>query len=627
MATQFIALRRYSRGSPAKLQPQPSPAQLLRFALTGTTCSGSGDNLDSKLDARLISQFQKQWLSPKRLKNVDDASQSLPTNLTLPTLTKRDGLSRLQADVELFINSEKAGVKLLNTIQPLQDALSQCQTKVEREDLIVTVNGLLARLRRLGVKDTSQLLLLGMSYAAESFLPDSLAHYIRLYSSGGYGRLPQPVAVGLVKSLSSGLERGSWEFPPVDESPMLNVVAGSEDERTSAATLHSLLDLSNIRENELVPNYMLLLGELKGEQVVSELWPKIQAELEAGPNAVVTDGVIASIEAFLKLDNPDCALTIAQQASKYIDLNEQLSLATWKSLLEYDSQGRLRTLVTPKTTASMLQHDIQSLELILGATWVGEGNAHHLHLHDMKQYLGADVANDIYGSNYDHSNFTSSINFVRQIWAATQTDGCARSQVGLSMIADLLDEYEGIEIPLRVKLQDDSGLLDYTWFPCCSSLEFNGNLPSKRRVMDQPLDTASLGLINVRIDGNGAPIRSLGDVRLMQLGYIGVRASQASNDDGISEDPPERWRSTGHIVAWDRRSGELVILWTGKGSGALNPGLVKPMPPPELPFIFGTVKLDETETPLLSQCDNIGALNNEQSYWVDVDLSRDLISL
>ncbi|KAF3483625.1 uncharacterized protein GIQ15_02949 [Arthroderma uncinatum] len=624
-ATQFSTLRRYPRNSSAKHQLQPSPAQLLRFALTGTTCSGNGDNLDTRLDERLTLQFQKNWL-PRRSKAIDTASQSLPNNLALPKFTKGDGLSRLRADIETFVNSEKAGIKLLSQIQPLQNAFSQCQTKVEREDLIATVNGLLARLRRLGVKDTHQLLILGMSYAAENFSSDSLAHYVRQYSREGYGLLPQPVGVALVKSLSNGLERRSWEDPTTDKSKMLSVVAGSDDERSGAETLRSLLDISNIRENELVPKYLLLLSELKGEQAVSELWPKIQAELEAGPNTVVTGAAIASIEAFLKLDNPERALTVAQQCSKHIDLNEHLSVKTWKALLEYDSQGLLRTLVDPKTTISMLQHDLRSLELVLGATWIKEGDGHHLHPYGIGHSLGTNKPDSAYESNSESSKFTSGVSLARQIQAATQVDGCSRSRMGLTMISDLLNEHEGIEIPLRIKTLDNSELLDYAWFPCCSPLEFAGNLPSTGRDMYQPLSTASLGLISVRVDGNGIPVRSLGDVRLMQLGYIGVRASRSCNDSDISEEPTERWRNTGHIVALDRQSGELVILWAGEGSGVINPGLVKPAPPPELPYIFGNVTLDASETLVLSQRDNIGALNHEQSYWVDVDSGSDIIS-
>ncbi|KAM5439681.1 hypothetical protein MferCBS31731_004438 [Microsporum ferrugineum] len=626
-SSQFVALRRYSRGSPAKTKSQPSQAQLLRFALTGTTCSGNGDKLDKKLDERLISQFQNSWI-PKRSKTIDTISQSLPTNVALPGFTKGDGVSRLQADIETFINSKEAGIKLLSSIEPLQNALNQCQTRVEREDILATVNGLLARLRRLRVKDTSQLLLLGMSYAAESFSPDSLAHYVQQYSIGGYGLLPQPIGFNLINSLLNGLERRSWEDPNIDRSAMLRVVAGLEDERTTTETLHPLLGISHIRDNKLVPKYIRLLGELKGKQIVSELWYKIEGELEAGQNAVVIEGAIASIRAFLKLDTPCRALLAAQKSSKYIDLNEHLPIKSWKTLLEHDSQGLLRSVVAPRTTATMLQRDLSSLEFILGATWVNGEVGRHIHPHGTGQPLDTSAANGGYVSNCDRPNFTSSISFIHQIWAAMQTDGCSRSQSGLSAIADLLNEYEGIEVPLQMQPFDNIENLEYAWLPACSPLEFAGNRPSLERNIDQPLSPASLGLVSVHVDGNGKPVRSLGTVPLMQLGYIGVRASttnNASNYSDIPEEPMESWRSTGHIIAWDRQSGQLVILWVGKGSGAIEPGLVKPIPPPELPFIFGTITFTEAETLILSQCDSLGPLNNEQPYWVDVDAGSGLI--
>lgn len=612
LSSQFVALRRYSQSSPAKPSSQPSKAQLLRFALTGTTCSGLGDRLDKKLDERLTSQFQKNRL-PKRSNAGNHLSPSLPK------LPRGHGLSSLHADVETFINSEKSGAHLLKSIQSLENALSQCRTKVEGEDLLMTINGLLARLNRLGIKDTHQLLLLGMSYAAEDFAPGSLAFYIRNYSMGGYGSFPRFIGVSLVNSLSNGLKRRSWEDPNFDKSAMLRVVTGPGNEHAGSGTLHSLLDISGFRENELLPKYIRLLGELNGEKMVSNLWCEIQTELESGQTPVIIESAVVSIEAFLMLGIPDRALEAANLASKYIDLNEHLSVLTWKLLLEHDSQGLLRTMIAPGTTAAMLQRDLRSLELVLGATWFNDGTGHHYHP------LGIEEISSGYQLRDNLSGYMSSVNFMHQIRDAMQTNGCSRSLNSLSIIVDLLNEYEGGDVPLKIKLLENSDTLEYAWFPSCSPIEFIGNRPSLGRDIDQALSPASLGLLSVHVDGNGVPIRSLGNVSLMQLGYIGVRASTTNTDGEISGASSERWRCTGHIIAWDRQSGNVAALWIGKGNGVIHPGLVKPIPPPELPYIFGIVTLGETGEAILSQCDSLGPLNNEQSYWVDVDSGNELI--
>ncbi|EFR03273.1 hypothetical protein MGYG_06275 [Nannizzia gypsea CBS 118893] len=612
-SSQFVALRRYSQSSLAKPLSQPSKAQLLRFALTGTTCSGPGDKRDKKLDDRLTSQFQKNRLS--KVSNTTH-HQSPP----LPKLQKGHGLSRLHADIETFVNSEKSGAKLLNSIRSLEDALDRCRTKAEGEDLLMTINGLLARLNRLGVKDTHQLLLLGMSYAAKDFAPRSLAFYIRNYSMGSYGPLPRPIGIDLINSLLDGLKRRSWEDPNFDRSAMLRVVTGSTDEETGSVTLHSLLDISGIRENELLPVYLRLLGELNGERMVSNLWRQVQTELEFAQTPRLAESAAASMEAFLTLGIPERALEAASLASKYMDLNNHISVPTWKLLLEHDSHGLLRSIIAPATTAAMLQSDLHSLELVLGATWFNDGTGHHYHP------LGTEEISSDCKSGYNSPDHASSVNFVRQIQGAIQIEGCSRSLNSLSAIADLLNEYEGVDLPLKINLLENSDTLDYAWFPSCSPIEFIGNRPPLGRDTDQPLSPTSLGLLSAHVDGNGVPIQSVGNLSLMQLGYIGVRASVANTDGEISQDFIERWRCTGHIIAWDRQSGKVVALWIGKGNGVIHPGLVKPIPPPELPFIFGMITLDETGEPMLSQCDRLGPLNNEQPYWVNIDSGSGLIS-
>ncbi|KAF3894855.1 hypothetical protein GTR04_2857 [Trichophyton interdigitale] len=397
---------------------------------------------------------------------------------------------------------------------------------------------------------------------------------------------------------------------------MLRVIIGPGNEQASADTLHSHLDFSSIRESEVLPKYLQLLGELGGETMVFDLWRQVQAELEYGHTAAITESTIASIEAFLTLGNPGRALEAAQIASKYIDLNKFLPAPTWKLLLEHDSHGLLRTVIAPATTATLLQRDLRSLELVLGATWFNDGAGHHYHPLSMEETHSASAANGGYQPSHNPSGYTSSVKFIRQLQGGMQTNGCSRPQNNLSAIADVLDEYEGVDIPLKIQLLENSDTLDYAWFPSCSPVEFIGNRPQLGRDIGQPLSPSSLGLISVHVDGNGVPIRSLGNVSLMQLGYIGVRTSVA-NAAGLS-DSIERWRCTGHIIAWDRQSGKVVALWIGKGNGVVHPGLVKPTPPLELPFIFGTVTFD-TEEPMLSQCDSLGPLNNEQSYWVDVD--------
>ncbi|EZG08344.1 hypothetical protein H106_02518 [Trichophyton rubrum CBS 735.88] len=616
LSSQFVALRNYSQSLPAKSLFQPSQAQLLRFAITGTTCSGPGDRLDKKLDERLKSQFQKNRL-PKRLSTID------PLSPPLPKLPKGHGLSRLQADVETFINSESSGANLLKSIQSLENALDQCHTRVEGEDLLMTINGLLARLNRLGVKDTHQLLLLGMSYAAENFSSGSLAVYLRNYSKGGHGTLPRSISVSLIDSLLNGFKRRYWEDPSIDKSAMLRVIIGPGTEPTSADTLHSHLDFSSIRESEVLPKYLQLLGELGGEKIVFDLWRQVQAELEYGQTAAITESAIASIEAFLTLGNPGRALEAAQLASKYIDLNEHLPALTWKLLLEHDSHGLLRTVIAPATTATLLQRDIHSLELVLGATWFNDGAGHHYYPLNMEEIHSTSAANDSYQPSYNPSEYTSSVKFIRQLQGGMQKNGCSRPLDNLTAIADLLDEYEGVDIPLKIQLHENFDTLDYAWFPSCSPVEFVGNRPQLGRDIGQPLSPSSLGLISVHVDGNGVPIRSLGNVSLMQLGCIGVRASVA-NATGLC-DSIERWRCTGHIIAWDRQSGKVVALWIGKGNGVVRPGLVKPTPPLELPFIFGTVTISDTEEAIISQCDRLGPLNNKQSYWVDVDSSSNLL--
>ncbi|KAK2740636.1 hypothetical protein FQN57_006005 [Myotisia sp. PD_48] len=612
--------RTYSHITPAKRFPHsPTPTQLLRFAIAGTTHFGTGKKYETHLDRTLkyIFQERKRRLGAL-LSNVHHRSM-------VDVLPGQRKLDVLLADIQHLVKNGKSGEVLMVAFDALGNGLRNCSTRVEVEDVLVAINGILARVRALNTGNYEKLLLLGMSYAAKSFSVHSLRYYIRQYYRGGYGPVPQQTAIILVQALRAGLQLRLWENPTLDKTQFLHAITGADSKpHSSEGSFQSLLDLSNLEDNELVGPYVLLLGELGDLEAVSKIWSDLHSKLTTSPSKATIRSILACIESFLRLDSPNQAIDAAYQASKEVNINELCSIDVWKSLLEHDSKGILRDVISPQTVTSMVEADLESLELVLGHAWTGDENGYYIHPRAMAKFAGSNNADDIYESVLCYPDGFSRQKFVRFLQTSIKNDGYSRSRASLSRVADLLNEFEGVKVPLGEADVMGMGQVEYALFPCCSPVEFRSNRPEAGCDMNQPFTPASLGLLTVRPDGDSGMLRSHPALHLMQIGYVGARKFPVLNEDGEPE--TNSWAYTGHIIGWNRTSSNLEMLWIGpKGPGAIDSGLVHPTPPLILPHSFGSIEFGPYHNFQLTPCNMIGPVSEKQSYWVDVDSGNDLM--
>lgn len=614
------------KSSPAAYHPGlknfPTPVRLLRFALTGSVTPTNDGPVNLKLSDHLKARFALRRLQlPPRLAR-DTPAPSFRT----PKITKSQNLVSLQACLEGFVNSRQAGIELLELFPDLRNAIQSNYSQRDTRDVLALINGLLERFRKIDV-ERKELLSIGMTCAAQSLSVNPLRNYLKQYSDNEYGAFPSRFAIRLIKTLTSGLRRHIWEDPTIDKGQILSLVEGTENgDNAKLYSLRSLLDLSNVSRNTIIGDYLRLLGVLGDTTKLLEFWSIIETELPAHPTSTLVQTSISCAEAFIEVGNPEKAVEITLFASKYVELDEHTSSSFWKNILRYDSRGELRHVVNLETTLAMLEADIMPLERILGATWVGadEDDAHHLNLRTMEPFIDGSDTDNIYDPNLDDSRDISGLEVANQILSIIRGSGYSNSTERLSMLANVLDEHEGTEIHLESPHMDG---FESSWFLQRSPIEFLGDRPSLSCDMTATPSPASLGLVRVRGVDNGTPMGGDKSLHLMQLGYIATRDAPG-HEAGIRREPHDstKWMPTGHIVALDRWSGNLVLIWLGKGSGTIEKGLIKPAPAKDIiPYPYGLITPQGSSSFQISPpAEHSTPLQHRRRFWVDVDPALDL---
>ena len=506
---------------------------------------------------------------------------------------------------------------MLEALPTIKDVLSRCHTQVQYEELLALTNATYARLQSLEVAPSKDLVLLGMFYASVCSSPSALQHYVAQYVERGHGSLSEEAATDLVKALLAGLRTRVWEDWPLHRSQMWEAVAGIVVEGAdSSPTLHSILGLSaDALDRESVRDYVTLLGVLGSVERLSEIWGGIRAKLGSDRTPELLATAVRCLEAFIEAGAPGEAIRRASDASNFVDLNEILPVSLWKILIEHDTSGLLQDVPNDQTTALVLQDQLHLVEASLGTFWSG---SQHTKAHDTMSVSNHDQIDELKVYNDLGVGESSAFDSMRRLLDGTAINGPSKRITSLSIIADLLNEYEGVEIPLGVH----EGLQhEYAWFPHCSPIEFSGNETPAGFDMATPLSTASLGLIRARPDCNGTPLKSGGHIHLMQLGYIASRTPRSLEQQKNHYHDP--WTHTGHIFGWDRLNQCPVLLWVGKGVGTIAPGLSRPSLPASLPYLSAKINLVESDICKLN-IQSIQPLDNTSAYWLDVDPGFDL---
>ncbi|WEW61755.1 hypothetical protein PRK78_007249 [Emydomyces testavorans] len=625
----FVGVRGYSQASQRKLPshfPRLPRTQLLRYALTGSTRSPGSNEYSPILDEELKELFLSRRL-PKRLGETNSHLQTRSTDFQIPT-KNGNTLSKIQSEIQIKVKDQESGSQLINSLPLFREALAQCESRMQWEDLLATINGTLARLYKFEVTNTKQLLFLGMRYAARCLFVPALRHYFKQYSEGEYGRLSSAMANQLVDDLLQGLKMRILDDPSMDISQIRQIITDNNGDDSDSGTLHSLLEISFPSESLFLAAYVTLLGQLGDQKRLPEIWSLIRAELIRDPTKeALNNAAVCCLQAFVGSGKPQAAIEAARDISHYLDLNSLLPVHLWTLLIRHDNNGVLRGLASDETTKSVLAGELCAIELAMGIRWTGKEDGEHSRTRDTPVWCNSGNPEEAY-ELLGTSNAVPAVSHLLDIFG---TPTLMKSIAGLSALTDLLNEYEGVEIPLCTVQGDQFDQLELTWIMQCSPIEISQNCQTATQQVNPSLQDSSLGLLRVRQDCNGIPRKVGPHLHVMQVGYVAVRRKAIVNGSGPSmPGEPKRWIPTGHIVGWDRQDNRLVLLWTGKGYGTLNAGLLHPKTPSYFPY-SGVVVGNLVELKRSSELDVAGLglveiFKDVEGFWVDVDPAFDLRS-
>lgn len=591
----------------------PTPAQTVRFAVTGTTKVPKSGFHDNETDAYLKKRFAEPEI-PRTLIFNQPRSQFL---LESTHLSQISSLDELHTAIQRHVNTPDAAIRLTSLSPYLRRLLRTYAGKAQYIELLAATTAILERLQKWKLKDLT-FFFLGLQFAIRAFSPAAIRQYIDIAIRTPY-RISLKMAKQLIKDLAMFYRYHLWECPGASAAQMLEAVTGIGSDGSRRQSLYSLISWDrNEDSNRVLADYVLLLG-LMGDKVgLPELWSGVEERLGSDKTPSFCLLISAFLRAFLSSGSTKAAFQATKKTAGYIDINDVVPLDLWRNLLEQDISGELKDLPNGKTTMSLLQQDICSIEAKLGVKWSGTEDGYHSQSREMETLSEYNPDATQSPSEFRLDDSVPSLETTRQLLEEISTRGPSKSRASLSAIVDLLNENEGLEIPLGSQSDDVSGVeLEYAWFPRNSPIEIKNNIPSLYCDMISSPPPSSLGLLRVRPCCDELPLKNGRTLYLMQLGYVGVRTKNSL--DGVSD-----WETTGHIVSWDRMHSTFRILFIGKGYGVIDPGHLPHGTHPHLPYSQAVLLMKALSDYKPALSDILKPSTRSYGYLIDVDPAHDL---
>lgn len=172
----------------------PSPSELLRFAVTDSTKSMKDLNSDVALSEHLRDLFSVEWKLKSPPTSLWPALKGLaPDNEELLRgLTQVTDLSSLQSLVERYVKNER-GAELLQTqnCTLLRLALQRCARQTALPNILSTISDIMARLNYLQLPIQSSVFTTGISFAMLDLSAPTLERFLGAHRLIGLPALGQ----------------------------------------------------------------------------------------------------------------------------------------------------------------------------------------------------------------------------------------------------------------------------------------------------------------------------------------------------------------------------------------------------------------------------------------------------
>lgn len=602
LSQNFIARQPLTRHASRNANQEPSyhdilPSQLLRSALAGPR--GPVENNGSHLEPNdLLHDILSEewplntpplpiqtWLQPQ----TPDWNSNL---LGKALLHDVNNIRQIQQFVEGNVNGPDTAAVFQSThFELLSRALERCQSHNSRSEILLAINGIISRIEKFDTPVSGNLHILGMQYACRCHSVSALEEHLEGYHRVSSKPLDFDTSLALVKSLVSFIDAAKFEDPEFDVSVVLDLVTGERSSHHSSQhKLHDILCWADSRgPPSSIEQYATLLAKLRSCETLQKAWSRFveASSTEISQHAFQT--VYTCVLALVNAGNVETAVSCLKQLSQHAG-NRLPGISEFrkiKLLLDNETVNEvLPRLAGEKELVGIFEIELGYIEKALGIKWQPDRSVHS----SISDSLCTATGQPLFTIDGDSVGFDTKDRFIAEV----RSFGCSNSLTDLGRISDLLDEHDGSNI--HVSLPDCRGKpIEFSWIPHRFPIDFSGTSSeaNSRTDMAMPRSPPALGLIRVQILSDRDYMGSEVTLHLMQLGYLVVKPSNTLSKGPESQN---KWQQSGHIVALDRATGQLLAIFIGDHHAFLEPGVNLP----SFPFEFG---LGLVTNITLSDCD------------------------
>ncbi|KAL5001811.1 hypothetical protein BDV10DRAFT_191833 [Aspergillus recurvatus] len=446
-----------------------------------------------------------------------------------------------------------------------QEALERSERGSTDADILTFINGVEARLKLIdsGKDVAAHVHHMGIRYACSVFSEPSLRHHLQSYLAAGGKPLGLYESLALVEGLLSALQTLSFQDPKRDTSSLLRLATGEAG--SDSPNLHRILfwardDVSPMK----VGGYLSLLVKAKNDTVRHKLWNDYLQRTVRNQYPILREYQSAYVYAMSLVDAGDSpgAVKALKQVSALArnDLPGISNFERVRDLLRDDAiKEVLGQIVSEGEYAKLLDIQLSDIEQRLGVTWLDyldPDESLHLGISDTRAASDQPLLN----IDGDSPGYESPERLVAEIRA----HGCSKSSADICRIADLLDDYEGILVPISIGSWPTSDAKLY-WAPQRSPLKLGRAVSESDG--SQNVSLSEVGLARVIASEGESPYALAQTLHLIQLGYLLARQPMSSEE---GSDVSPQLEETGHLVAWDRAHGRMLVVFAGTGRGPVD---------------------------------------------------------
>ncbi|KAJ5093339.1 hypothetical protein N7456_009200 [Penicillium angulare] len=561
----------------------PTPSQLLRAAILGSNNLITGETAGVNALEQTLDLLDEEWKFASPPPSLWLALKGVPIRHNregdLAWLDNASDLSEIRTILERVL--DKPGARELHTrhLDSLKLALRRCESHSTYSEITGLVNDILVRFERLDLPGCYYIAQLGVYYAALNLSVPALRRFIAVWDTKKIPGLRQYAPV-ITQALSAAVDSAFLENPDFNTSPLLSAIT-SEDtlhESDRSQGLHQFLYPAALQSHDNFCSELRLLAKLGSNQLMRDMWHVLLKEFEF-------DDAEACHSAY------SVAVTLVRfgRSEMALDLLDAFSNKLNGRLPNIESFNNLQIFIDDQIIKKSLKNlvDDETYKVLMDTNTAS-----------MEQRMGGDV---------------------NQLYPECQANGCSKTYESLSQIIALLNNVDGdlLDITVQPNLNEEQWELfqpklegvEFRWCPQQSPINFSDSVLPNLEEQSEAWYPASLGLMRARSWAHGIPQAGANSLHLMQLGYLEMRRG---------EDDP--WNPSGYLVAWDRQYGEMIALYVGEFSGAINCGPT----PSDAPF--GTLMYIRPSDmpdmlPLFPDRYPLGFLSH---YYLDIDPSADL---